>query len=295
MPCIDKLSIEAEKRSLFMDWSYKPSSMEPEFELSEMKLFVQSGTERHRELTEAIRAESLSSVGAVILNVARDAVRIFSTVPDDYSNLGKSRFGGFPDLSCPSLFPKTDSLHWIFLAQLELGELAPFNDYLPRAGLLNFFVDSTESLNARVLFCEGGLGVLRTVRYRADEMLSPEDDYTQAPHRVAFQRIFSLPYDPPAGIEDDKAYEAYSNSKALHETVDHQINGWTFTQQESPQELAANKLGGRADEWIPLLQLGWDSNVGFCFWDAGTLTFCIHREDLRRHDFSRVHVSLESS
>jgi uncharacterized protein YwqG len=60
-------------------------------------------------------------------------------------------------------------------------------------------------------------------------------------------------------------------------------------------ERAADDLGGLPSEWIPLLQLGWDEKVGFCFWDAGTLTFTIHQEDLRRCDFSRVHVRLETS
>ena len=35
--------------------------------------------------------------------------------------------------------------------------------------------------------------------------------------------------------------------------------------------------------------------VGFCFWDAGTLTFSIHEKDLAPGDLSRVHWSLESS
>lgn len=73
------------------------------------------------------------------------------------------------------------------------------------------------------------------------------------------------------------------------------MNGYTYTQHESPQEQAAAKMRGAPVEWVPLLKLGWDQKVGFCFWDAGTLTFCIHQEDLRRNDFSRVQVSLESS
>ena len=126
-------------------------------------------------------------------------------------------------------------------------------------------------------------------------MLAPDDDYTQKPHRVKFERIFSLPHDPPGGIQNDRVSEAYAKCEALHEHVDHHINGHTFTQHESPQQQAADKLRGQPEEWVPLLQLGWDDRVGFCFWDAGTLTFTIHQEDLRRWDFSKVHVSLETS
>ncbi|MES2708586.1 MAG: DUF1963 domain-containing protein [Verrucomicrobiota bacterium] len=77
--------------------------------------------------------------------------------------------------------------------------------------------------------------------------------------------------------------------------MNHHINGCTSGPGDSPQEQAADELGGLAGEWVPLLQLGYDGNTGFCFWDAGTLTFSIHVEDLRRWDFSNVHVALESS
>jgi uncharacterized protein YwqG len=296
MEGLERLSIEAEKRTLFMNWSYKPSSKLVQAELSDLKLFVSPDSALFPPLRNQILDDGLAEVEEIIVGVAREAVEIRSTIPDDYSQLGVSRLGGFPDLEEPEMFPKTDGMHWIFLAQLNLAELAPFNSYLPRSGLLSFFLDSTERLNGRVLFIEDKIEALSTVRHNgADDMLSPDDDYSQQPHRAGFKRIFSLPHSSPDGISSDHALELYENSEFLHETVDHQMNGYTFTQHESPQEQAANKLRGQSSEWVPLLQLGWDSNVGFCFWDAGTLTFSIHQEDLRRHDFSRVHVSLESS
>ncbi len=259
-------------------------------------MFVCPDSELFLPLRTAILEGGLADVEAVIVGAAREAVEIQSKVPDDYSQLGASRLGGFPDLEEPGLFPKTDGLRWIFLAQFNLAELAPFNSYLPQSGLLSFFIDSTEQLNGKVLFQQGKTEDLHTVRHDgADDMLSPEDDYTQQPHRVSFQRIFSLPHRSPDGILSDQAFELYENCEPLHKAVDHQINGYTFTQHESPQQQAANKLRGQPAEWVPLLQLGWDSSVGFCFWDAGTLTYSIHQEDLRRFDFSRVHVSLESS
>ena len=126
-------------------------------------------------------------------------------------------------------------------------------------------------------------------------MFSPDDDYTSKPHRIEFKRLLSLPFCPPDEMTDDRQCVAYDQLRELFKDTDHLINGHTFTQHESPQEQAANELRGRPCEWIPLLKLGWDNKVGFCFWDAGTLTFCIHQEDLRRWDFSKVHVSLESS
>lgn len=295
-PEVERISIEAEKRALFMDWTYTPSTKPVQAGLADLKLFVSPTSELFPSLRAAICKDGLEDVAEIIVEHAREAVILETTVPDDYSRVGASRMGGFPDLGNPGQFPKTDGLHWIFLAQINMEEVAPFNSYLPRSGLLSFFLDSTESLNGKVVFYQGDMGMLNTIRHvGADEMLSPGDDYTQRPHRVRFGRRFSLPHSPPDGITHDLAWESYYNSEALHESVDHQINGYTFTQHESPQKLAANTLRGQPNEWVPLLQLGWDSKVGFCFWDAGTVTFCIHQEDLRRHDFSKVHVSLESS
>ena len=295
MPGIKTISIEAGKRSLFMDWSYQHSENPPQIESSDLNLFVAPDSPLYETLMTTIREGGLSEAGPVILRAARDAVKIESTIPDDYSQPGNSRLGGFPDLLNPALFPRTDGLYWIFLAQINLADLARLNGYLPRSGVLSFFLDSTEGLNGRVLFYQGDPRALTTVRHGgAEEMVAPDDDYTQKPHRVKFERMFSLPHDPPDGIQDDQASEAYEKCEALHEGADHHINGYTFTQHESPQQQAANELRGQPEEWVPFLQLGWDSKVGFCFWDAGTLTFTIHREDLRRWDFSRVHVSLES-
>ncbi|WP_395750336.1 DUF1963 domain-containing protein [Prosthecobacter sp.] len=296
MSGLERLSIEAGKRALFMNWNYDPSAKPARMEVSSLKLFVTPDSEVFPLLKRMIFDAGLAGVEEIIIRTAREAIEIESTVPDDYSQLGVSRLGGFPDLERPETFPKTDGQHWIFLAQLDLAELAPFNSYLPRSGLLSFFLDSTERLNGKVLFSEGKPDELHTVRHNgAEDMLSPDDDYSQKPHRVRFKRIFSLPHNAPNGIETDEAFEQYENSEPLHETTSHQINGYTFTQHESPQELAANEFRGQSSEWVPLLQLGWDSDVGFCFWDAGTVTFCIHQEDLRRADFSRIHVSLESS
>jgi uncharacterized protein YwqG len=160
--------------------------------------------------------------------------------------------------------------------------------------LLSFFADSTEGLNCKVLFYDGDPAALKTIRHQgAQEMLSPDDNYTQTPYQVSFSPYFSLPHEPPPELRDSEAYCAAA--EALHCSVDHHINGYTFTQHESPQEQAAKEFRGSPQEWVPLLQLGWDKQVGFCFWDAGTLTFSIHQEDLRRWNFDKVHLSLESS
>lgn len=71
----------------------------------------------------------------------------------------------------------------------------------------------------------------------------------------------------------------------------HSINGLVWADDETSTEQAAIARGGRADEWINLLVL--ESVGDFCFGDAGSVAFCVHRQDLAAGDFSNVtgHVS----
>lgn len=73
----------------------------------------------------------------------------------------------------------------------------------------------------------------------------------------------------------------------------HHINGTVFTQHESPQEQAAIKFGGLAEEWLVLLNV--DSIGAFNFGDVGTSTYCIHKKDLAIQNFSAINVNIESS
>jgi hypothetical protein len=74
------------------------------------------------------------------------------------------------------------------------------------------------------------------------------------------------------------------------------MNAHVFTQSETPEEEASRQAGGLPAEWVNLLTLvSADPRPGFCFWDAGTLTFCIHEKDLALADFSRTVWHLESS
>ena len=164
---------------------------------------------------------------------------------------------------------------------------------MPKSGLLSFFIRSLEEFECKVIPFEGDVGQLNTVRFDPQDLTDDQDDYTATPFHVEFTAGTSLPYisldDPDQHTRFEKIFDA------VNTVGDHSFNGHPFTQHESPMVQAADKLGGTPEEWVPLLKLGYDHQVGFCFWDAGTLTFTIHQEDLRRHDFSGVQVSLETS
>jgi hypothetical protein len=190
-------------------------------------------------------------------------VHFTTTKADDYSKAGNTRFGGDPDLPASMSYPVGESFAWIFLAQLNLADIAKYQDFLPRKGVLSFFVSDLEHIAETKVF------------YHA-----PRTKLRRCP--------------PPEGAMFDQGpFEGFRTTTS--DNGAHGINVDVFTQGESPRERAAEDRGGQADEWMVLLTLGFDKNTGFCFWDAGTLTFVINKRDLAAGDFSNVAAYIESS
>ena len=287
---LDDFDIDGKHRSLFTDWTYKHSKKTVQLELAEMGLYMDDSVSGFKGIAKKLAAAGAGHLKSQI----RNSIDIKSTVPDDYSQPGCSRMGGFPDLTGKRQLPRCDDGIWIFLFQINLADVAELNSYLPKSGLISFFVKSLEELECKVIFNKGDPAKSKTVRFDPKDLTDDQDDYTGKPFHVEFATARSLPH-----VYVDGGDAKQTNFDSIHEAVntvsDHCLNGYTFTQHESPETQASTKVGGAPEEWVSLLKLGFDSQTGFCFWDAGTLTFTIHQEDLRRFDFSNVQVSLESS
>jgi len=285
---VDDFEIDGTHRRLFMDWTYQPTDVAPQREITDAALTLSATDPSYNTVVQTLTAVSLDEhVGKV-----RRSIAIHTTVPDDYAKKGSSRFGGCPDLAAPSDFPTTDGLYWAFLAQISLADIAGLNEFLPTQGLLSFFIASTMDDEAKVLHTESPPDLLQTVRIDPSDMLDEEDDYIATPHRLRFEPATDF---PPHLMINSGAPQYERLYEALGPGSNHAINGYTYSEGESPQHRAANELRGAPEEWVSLLQLGFDKNVGFCFLDAGTITFSIHREALSRNDFSQVHYSIDSS
>jgi uncharacterized protein YwqG len=216
-------------------------------------------------------------------------------------------------------YPRDDENRlYTFFAQLNLAELNPHQDFLPRQGWLYFFAEEEEQFShPRVLYFPGPLSSLEPFQPQPEDRFADSD--REAPYpacRVEIGSDWSLPNlygcssygqgrfgpDYPHFLEleeqsyrqEPDPYEQLSYGRHPQQNT-HVLNGYVFTQNESPEEQACQSLLGEAQEWCNLLSLGSDLNTGFCFWDAGTITFSVHKKDLAIGEFSRVHLSLESS
>lgn len=72
----------------------------------------------------------------------RIIVQALKDKPRNYGGVGQTRFGGNADLPSPEDWPTGPDLHFAFLCQIDLADVAPLDvgNRLPRSGLLSFFV-----------------------------------------------------------------------------------------------------------------------------------------------------------
>lgn len=288
---IDTVRVEKKYEALFRDISYRPE-LAPVIDREQF--LARSSPQHVALLSAALARHGLEHRETVLLGETRKAVRLRTTEPDEAAVPGGTRIGGLPDLPDGLEYPRTDGRFWHFYAQLDLAELAPLQPWLPRYGRLYFFGEGQERGDqVQVLYSDAPAGAYRLPE---DAEFTDGQDEPFPGFRVQMDATVSVP-----NLRDEDDQDAYWDlEEELTGNADrfrgaHTLNAFVFTQHESPQEQASRDLGGLPQEWIPLLTLASDGNPGFCFWDAGTFTFCIHEKDLAVGDFTGVHWSLESS
>lgn len=279
-------------------------------------------------LEAALAGEELGGHGDALRSMLRLAVGFVDPSPETYESLGNHRFGGFPDLPEGLEHPRFSAgaegapeagYAYEFIAQLDLADLAPHQDYLPRSGVLFFFLKTIHEV-----YGEGSDAALvihrdvdrSSLRSGAGSALG-EDDYYEmtgrcyAPLLYRARPFASVPHlyghrsNPhlfrgrAEALGADEAFLRDASLDALHDAEraacprDHDVGAFGFTQNEDAESQAAlARLGDPAD-WVILLRVG--SAGDFCWGDAGDLFFVIHKSDLARGDFSAVHCCMESS
>lgn len=311
---IENLRIDPRHRALYRDTRYRPeidATMDGE-------VFLARSSPAHLALLQAaLTRHGFLQHEPALRRHARQALRWRTTTPDEPRVLGGTRFGGAPDLPPGVDYPMTNGRHWHFYAQLDLEAVAGLQSWLPRTGRLYFFAEGQDgSDRTLVMHDTSPRASLQPYEWGRDARFVDGDNVPEAyaAYRATVDAAVSVPClygashrytgDDASLMEiwgDDEQYEAYTALEAELAGSDdsqhgvHLQNAFVFTQQESPEEQAMGTQGGQLDEWVTLLTLYSDQHPGFSFWDAGTLTFTIHRKDLALCDFSRVCVSLESS
>ncbi|MEM1041991.1 MAG: DUF1963 domain-containing protein [Bacteroidota bacterium] len=274
-------------------------------------------------LLEAAGADLDARVRTFAEQTARPSIGFQQVETASSDRLGRSRFGGMPDLPEGWDYPRFGSsesdLAYEFIAQIDCEALAPLQDYLPRAGVLYVFLSTIHDVYGRgtaypivlVRHYDGPRAALRPgsrfalTRDDYFEMLDPEYE----PMEVAAAARVSLPPSYPlrqntylfrnalaavGGDEDDfiDAYQGVDEDVGEQE-FNHELGGYGFSQHELPEIEVALAAGGDPADWFTLLTV--QSRGSMQWGDAGDLYVVIHKADLARSDFSRVQATMYSS
>ena len=263
------------------------------------------------------------ALNACALSAATRALYAEATIARIPVSLGASKTGGAPHLPSGVAHPRdANNLLPTFYAQINLQHIAALQGWLPRTGMLYFFLDDFRyGEGACVVYANVDVNDLVAHAYAPNARwvnsdVDAFDDDGQ--HNLAressleFSAGVSLPYVYRAAGEGcaplesvfergnsvdrirlERFDEALESTRAALEKIalsprqtTHSMNALLWSDDDTSQEQAANAKGGFAREWINLLTL--KSVDDYCFGDAGSITFCIHVKDLAAADFSNV-------
>lgn len=314
---IERLELELPKKHALLDYRYKGADGQGTIAFDDDVFFARNDPMLAKQLEEALASDAQwAPYRSGMQALAWHAVALATDAPDDYRARGNTRFGGLPDLPPGMPYPRHSDADGStrpmqFIAQLDCAQLAPLQRYLPRTGVLYFFISDQEDLVPRVFHYDGPRDALQTAADLARDAAQCDDqeDGTH-PYRASAAACISVPH-----FYSDEAYyqgtaegldgleDAYERVESLRDRLAaqssvqpvHGVNSHVFKQHDTPLSEAANRLHGRAEDFMVLLRVASDPQPGFCFWDAGELYFVIHKSDLAKRDFSNVYCGLESS
>lgn len=308
------IEISRKYKALYEDIAYK--AQKPESPITDKEIYARYDKNLIALLNEKMDDKEWDPVRDGLIAIALKGIGIKSAEPCTEKDVGSTKLGGSPDLPAEIPYPsEEDGTLWTFVAQLKLDDFKQYNDFLPKRGYLWFFVKDQDEFEPLVLF--GDYETKDLVPFELDDEMAFFDYDLDDFYPCYVTEIKPYPSLPPFYSEDfiftlEGAEKLMDHLDFLEENISetldfspfeemgygndvHTINTYLFSQNESPQALAAEERGGEEKDWIVLLSLGHDNNTGFCFWDAGTLYFLIHKDDLANRDFSKIYCGLESS
>lgn len=299
-----------------------------------------------------------------VAGTLRSSIDFYHAEKESYAGTGNMRLGGMADLpedipwptvaiteealrECEDLWEEDESgqetavypwddaaqvYHYPmeFLAQIDCHALSGLQDYLPRDGMLFFFLDCGSSMLAscgRVIYVADKTSLRSGKRFagiRFNDISTLGDKLSfrlEAKASVTAPSFYALGENPhieaALGRRLDEAQKAaladgsyekplstlyfpeyYAWQLRAMDTIDFlpdyqgiaRINGCGFSQHELPELQAANALGGDVEDYLVLFKVCLD---GQFHWGYETLNIIIHRDDLAALRFDRIYMACD--
>lgn len=322
---ITEIGLPMEDKLRLLDFDYKGADGKGLVPWNDAMFWSQHDTDLLPEIRSVIKENQLNEHAAALESMVKKAIGFTHTGEEDYKEIGNHRFGGMPDLPETIPYPRfgdnwredKDDYVYEFLGQINCEQLAHLQDYLPRTGMLFFFLETIHSVYggsanpAKVLYCEDTSPLLSGKRFQFSR-----DDYSEmfnaayAPYKVKADKMNSAPSFYASYVNKhlflgeaeklkeeeallDDLYDSFERPINEKNTFQYAVNAHGFTQHEAPELQASLAKKGNPEDWMTLMVF---TSAGDMQWgDAGDLFFVIHKSDLAKGDFSNVFVTMESS
>jgi uncharacterized protein YwqG len=317
-----------DKRRL-LDFEYRGADGKGILKWDDSQFFANPDSSILKPVKDIIKKNKLTEYQSDLLGMVKKSVGFIQKEEDNHEQIGNTRFGGMPDLPKSIKYPKfkydydKTTYKYEFIAQINCAEIADFQEYMPRKGMLYFFLSSLHFFGvedkfklAQVLYYDGEEELIsgKKLKFKNEDYYEMMGEGCYQEIQVAVNESVSLPsfysYQTNTHIFKNRAenllntfetnqkfdnsfYDRFDEPVSELYKNDFEINGYIFTQHESPELQAALSKKGEPQDWINLLKVS--SRGDFQWGDAGDLAFVIHKSDLLKKDFSNVFCTMESS
>ncbi len=277
------------------------------------------------ELQTLIDQHHLTPYSEALMQDIKPAIGLARTrMDDDAIPIGVSKFGGAPDLPADVVWPEWDGKPLTFMAQINLAELdlRPFNGLLPSTGILLFFYEATSQPwtdtplqgAARVIYSLSSSTPLHRRQHPVMEIdkwhtikALPAARITPKP--IWTCRYYDYPdkplYLPEGNFKDYMNFytSVYSSFQPKHMMLGHaypqqvDVRGdaefllWRFNNPSTDIDFDALKPG--MGQWVTLLQIDTDDDLGVMWGDVGLIYYMIREQDLRALKFDQHWLVLQ--
>ncbi len=240
--------------------------------------------------------------------------------PNTALELGKSKFGGLPDLPTHiAWFREDNGKPLSFVGQLNLSELsgALGSGSLPEKGMLYFFYsaeqeawgfDPKDSDKFKVFYAPDGTELVK--KSGPDDL---ENYHNYLPCGLTFSEAYSLPnWERAFATHRFTDFEKEVYMLVEYPEINHKLFGYSNAVQgemELECQLVTNGINcgdpsGYSDprahalekgkeDWILLLQVDSDEKTGMMWGDSGRLYFWIRQQDLEQLHFDKAWCILQ--
>lgn len=318
---IKNLELESKNKLKFFDFSYKGADGKGTVVWDDEIFQARHDAALMKSINAYWKNKEIKPYRAALSKLLKKSVGFALGDEDRYQTIGEHRIGGMPDLPHTVPYPtfyrdEGKTYNYEFIAQINCGAIAPLQNYLPRTGVLYFFLSTVHELydeeNAgKVIYFDGEMSSLQSGK----RFNFTQKDYFETLQDIPYRGYTAQAYPfvdlPDFYAIDQNQYLLEGLSKKFIEKLeedrdcklnelfepfkksDVSVNSYGFSQHEYPEHEVSLKHKGRPQDWVILLKV--PSAKDFQWGDAGDLFFVIHKSDLAKRDFSKVYCTLYSS